>query len=70
MKKTISKSGHDMKYVITAINKLTGEREPVTKPHSEWKAREMRDKLAARLHSRSAYKHLKVEPAIEEGSLW
>lgn len=59
-----------MKYVVTGINKMTGEREPVTKPHSEWKAREMREKLAARQHSKSAYKWLKVEPAIKEGSLW
>ena len=59
-----------MKYVVTGINKLTGEREPVTKPHSEWKAREMRDKLAARQHCKSAYKCLKVEPADVEGNLW
>lgn len=59
-----------MKYVVTGINKMTGEREPVTKPHSEWKAREMRDKLATRQHRKSAYKWLKVEPAVKEGSLW
>lgn len=59
-----------MKYVVTGINKLTGEREPVTKPYSEWKAREMRDKLAARQHCKSAYKCLKVEPADVEGNLW
>lgn len=61
---------HSMKWVVTGINKLTGEREPVTKPHSEWKAREMRDKLAARQHCKSAYKWLKVEPAEREGDLW
>ena len=59
-----------MKWIVTGINKLTGEREPVTKPHSERKAREMRDKLAARNHCKSAYKWLKVEPAVKEGSLW
>ena len=37
-------------YVVTGINKLTGEREAVTKPHSLWKTREMRDKLASRQH--------------------
>lgn len=59
-----------MKYVVTGINKLTGEREPVTKPHSEWKTRELRDKLAAKQHSRSAYKWLKVEPAVSELNLF
>ena len=54
------------KYVVTGINKLTGEREPVTKPHSEWKTRELRDKLVAKQHSRSAYTRLKVEPAVSE----
>lgn len=57
-------------YVVTGINKLTGEREAVTKPHSLWKTREMRDKLASRQHSRSAYKWLKVEPAVREGRLF
>ena len=64
------RSSHSIKWVVTGINKLTGEREPVTKPHSEWKAREMRDKLAARQHCKSAYKRLKVEPAEKEGNLW
>ena len=59
-----------MEYVVTGINKLTGEREPVTKPHCEWKAREMRDKLAAKQHCKSAYKWLKVEPAVKEGDIW
>ena len=58
------------KCVVTGINRLRGEREPVSKPHSEWKAREMRDKLAARQHCKSAYKRLKVEPAVKEGSIW
>lgn len=58
------------KYVATGISRLTGEREPVTRPHSLWKTREMRDKLAARQHCRSAYKRLKVEPADKEGDLW
>ena len=53
-------------YVVTGINKLTGEREAVTKPHSLWKTRE----LASRQHSRSAYKWLKVEPAVREGRLF
>lgn len=59
-----------MKYVVTGINKLTGEREPVSRPYSEWKARLLRDKLASRQHGKSAFKRLKVEPAVEEGCIW
>ena len=29
------------KYVITAVNRLTGEREVVSRPHSRWKTEEM-----------------------------
>lgn len=58
------------KYVIAGINKLTGEREVITKPHGLIKTQEMRDKLATRQHSRSAYSLLKVEPAEREGCLW
>lgn len=59
-----------MKYVVTGISRLTGERVAVSSPHSLTKACEMRDKMAARQHCRSAYKWLKVEPAEREGSLW
>ena len=59
-----------MKYVVTGVNKLTGEREPVTKPHSEWETRGLRDKLAAKQHSKSAYNRLKVEPAVSELNLF
>lgn len=58
------------KFVITGINKLTGEREAVTKPHGLTKTQELRDKLVARQYCRSAYKCLKVEPATQEGDLW
>lgn len=57
-------------YVVTGINRMTGEREAVTAPHSLTKTREMRDRLVARQHSRSVYKWLKVEPAEREGRLW
>ena len=60
----------ETKYVVTGISRLTGERETVTRPHSLWKNREMRDKLAERQHCSSAYKQLKVEPADREGDLW
>lgn len=57
-------------YVVTGISRLTGERVAVTAPHSLTKTREMRDKLAARQHCRSAYKRLKIEPAEREGDIW
>ena len=58
------------KYVVTGISKLSGEREVVTKPHGLTKTLELRDKLAARQHCRSAYRRLKIEPAEREGRLW
>ena len=57
-------------YVVTGINKLTGEREAVTSPHHLMKVIEMRDRLAARQHSRSAYKRLKIESATREGKIF
>ncbi|MBR3496989.1 MAG: hypothetical protein IKH37_09745 [Prevotella sp.] len=57
-------------YVVTGINKLTGEREAVTKAHGLTKTCELRDKLASRQHSHSAYSRLKVEPLDREGELW
>ena len=57
-------------YVVTGINRLTGEREAVTRPHGLYKTCELRDKLAARQHCRSAYSRLKVEPLDREGELW
>ena len=58
------------KYIVTGINKLTGEREPVCKPHGLTKTMELYGKFKERQHSRSAYKHLKIEPAAREGDLW
>ena len=55
---------------MTGISRLTGERVAVSSPHSLTKCCEMRDKMVARQHCRSAYKWLKVEPAEKEGRLW
>ena len=49
-----------MKYVITGINRLTGEREAVTRPYALDVAHELRVQLNARQNCRSAYKRLKV----------
>ncbi len=59
-----------MKYVVTGISRLTGEREVISSPHSEWKARLLMERQKAKNTSRSAYSRLKVEPAVCEGSLW
>lgn len=59
-----------MKYVVTGINKLTGEREAVSSPHSEWNARELLAKWKSRNCNTRPWKRLRVEPAGAEGSLW
>lgn len=30
-----------MKYVVTGVNRLTGEREAISLPHAEWKAHDL-----------------------------
>lgn len=57
-------------YVVTGINRLKGEREAVTRPHGLTKTCEMRDKLVARQHCRSAYSRLKVKSALEDNIWW
>lgn len=62
------------KYVITAVNRLTGEREAISRPHTRWKT----DEILARMIKLSgqglmrsrAWKHPKVERAEREGSLF
>lgn len=39
------------KYVVTAVNNLTGEREAISRPHSRWKTEELLRK-ARRDHAR------------------
>lgn len=39
------------KYVVTAVNNLTGEREVISNPHSRWKTEELLTK-AKRDHAR------------------
>lgn len=59
-----------MKYVVTGINKMTGEREAISNPHSEWKATELLMRWKARNRNTRPYKRLRVEPAAMEGSLF
>lgn len=61
-----------MKYVVTGVNRLTGEREAISSPHSEWKAYDLMQKykgLQLKAGKESAYTRLKVEPALKEGEL-
>ena len=61
-----------MKYVVTGVNRLTGERETISSPHSEWKAYDLMQKykgLQLKAGKSSAYTKLKVQPACTEGEL-
>ena len=61
-----------MKYVVTGVNRLTGERETISSPHSEWKAYDLMQKykgLQLKAGKESAYTKLKVQPACTEGEL-
>lgn len=61
-----------MKYIVTGINRLTGEREAISSPHSEWKAYDLMQKykgLQRKAGKESAYIKLKVMQACNEGEL-
>jgi len=62
------------KYVITAVNELTGEREAISRPHSRWKTEELltRAKRDHRRHRKQAcYSLHRMEPWVErEGFLF
>ena len=61
-----------MKYVVTGVNRLTGERETISSPHSEWKAYDLMQKykgLQLKAGKSSAYIKLKVQQACTEGEL-
>ena len=59
-----------MKYIVTGINKLTGEREAISNPHSEWKAHELLARWKGKNRNTRPYKQIRVEPAEQEGNLW
>lgn len=61
-----------MKYVVTGVNRLTGEREAISSPHSEWKAYDLMQKYKGwqrKAGKESAYIKLKVMQASQEGEL-
>ena len=61
------------KYVVTAVNQLTGEREQISRPHSRWKTEELltRARRDHRRHrTRACYSLHRMERYIEpEGTL-
>lgn len=44
------------RYIVTAVNNLSGEREPISKPHSRWKTEELLTKAMrdSRKHRKQA----------------
>ena len=60
------------KWVITGLNRLTGERSVISNPASKEKtlAKLERWKAAVGRKQYPTYTNLKVEPAEREGSLW
>ena len=61
-----------MKYVVTGVNRLTGEREAISSPHSEWKAYDLMQKYKGwqrKAGKESAYIKLKVMQASQESEL-
>ena len=61
-----------MNYVVTGINRLTGERSVISNPASKEKtlAKLERWKSAVGRQQYPAYTNLKVEPSTREGWLW
>lgn len=60
------------RYAVTAVNNLTGVREPISKPHSRWKTevlltKAMRD--ARRHRKQAAYSLYRMELYIEQQQL-
>jgi hypothetical protein len=62
-----------MKYVVTAISRLTQQRVRITSPHSRWKAEmlllQAKQKYKARTKDRP-YMRLRLEEAVEELSVF
>lgn len=58
------------KWVVTAVNRLTGEREVISRPHNRDTTATMLERLKRRQNSKSAYRLLRMKPADEEGRLW
>ena len=55
------------RYVVTGINRLTGERGICSRPYSLERCRQVRDGMAMANHRTSVWTRLKVESAVREG---
>lgn len=60
----------EQKWVITGVNRLTGEREAVTRPHNRDTTAMMLERLKRRQDSKSAYRLRRMKPAAEEGRIF
>lgn len=59
----------EQKWIITAVNNLTGEREAVSRPHSRWKTEELltRARRDQRRHRKQAcYSLYRMERFVEQ----
>lgn len=60
----------EQKWVITGVNRLTGERETVTRPHNRDTTVAMLERLKRRQNSKSAYSLLRMKAAETEGRIF
>lgn len=60
------------KYVVTGLNRLTGEREVISSPHEKFRCETLKLQYAQRYAGSRGkpYIRLRVEPAASEGDLW
>ncbi len=61
-----------MKYVVTGINRLTGEREAISRPHEKYRAETLKRNYTQRytgIHNKP-FILLRVEPAACEADLF
>lgn len=55
-----------MKWIVTGVSILTGERCVISSPHPKEEARRLLSEALKRQHKYSAYHYLKLEPAVRE----
>lgn len=63
----------EQKWIVTAVNNLTGEREAVSRPQSRWKTEELLKKARryARRKQNAYYQRFRAERLVEqEGMLF
>lgn len=58
------------RYIVTGINRLTGERGVCSRAYNLERCQKVRDAMAKANHRTSVWTRLKVEPAAREGELY